>query len=369
MITQTDAKDKATNLGRMRGKGLIARNAVVPDGDSFLIALYSLRNSGRKMEIHVGRNESGRFVCSCAEFEHEAVASEDFACEHIYAVRLWQQQHAGPGDIRLNSDDQAQMQGQAKGKAMMRMKEVETKLNGDERQATRTVPHTTESTQNDFSSVLHLLRQPVDEKLIRVREGWTDRAGRKHPVEYIEWHTVADLLDRICPLWSHCVKSITEINGMVAVVASLTIGGITREGVGTGTGDTETGIKKAEHDALKRAAVKFGIARELYQKEGDMTEGGVVVTRLHRDRSSLPYQSSDTSSTDARAKGMNDLVTAKQLGMIRHLAHEAQVDAEAECQQMYECKPEDLNKRAASKLIETLMNRVGAKSRNVARAS
>ena len=50
---------------------------------------------------------------------------------------------------------------------------------------------------------------------------------------------------------------------------AITIDGVTREGVGTGTADNETGIKKAEHDALKRAAIKFGIARELYQRESE----------------------------------------------------------------------------------------------------
>jgi len=43
-----------------------------------------------------------------------------------------------------------------------------------------------------------------------------------------------------------------------------TISGVTREGVGTGLADSETGIKKAEHDALKRAAVKFGVVRDCY---------------------------------------------------------------------------------------------------------
>jgi hypothetical protein len=193
----------------------------------------------------------------------------------------------------------------------------------------------------------------------------TDRTGRKHTVEYIEWHTVADLLDRICPSWSHHVKSISQIGETVAVVASLSIGGITREGVGTGAGDTETGIKKAEHDALKRAAVKFGIARDLYQRESE----SAVEAGENRTKQSPKSLASDAPISDPTAKDMSDLITPKQLSMIRRLAQESSMDAEAECQTMYKCKVEDLNKRAASKLIETLMSHAGMNKQPMTRAS
>src|SRR5829696_3945242 len=91
--------------------------------------------------------------------------------------------------------------------------------------------------------------------------------GRDHEVGNVEWHAVADLLDRICIEWSHQVNQIKQIGDFVAVTAAITIQGVTRQGVGTGSAYDEKGIKKAEHDALKRAAVKFGIARELYRKE------------------------------------------------------------------------------------------------------
>ncbi|MCA1628400.1 MAG: SWIM zinc finger family protein, partial [Acidobacteria bacterium] len=100
-----------------------------------------------------------------------------------------------------------------------------------------------------FTNTLRQLRQPIDPKLVKTREGWRDRNGNTHMVEYVEWHTVADLLDRLTPTWSHSVRGIVQINDMVAVTAAITINGVTREGTGTGTADNETGIKKAEHDA------------------------------------------------------------------------------------------------------------------------
>src|SRR5207237_513209 len=121
----------------------------------------------------------------------------------------------------------------------------------------------------NFRAILDELQGPLPEQLVKQRVGWTDRSGREHEVDYIEWHVVADILDRVTPEWSHAVRDIKQIGGLVAVTASITIRGVTREGIGTGEAIDEKGIKKAEHDALKRAAVKFGIARELYRKDAD----------------------------------------------------------------------------------------------------
>ncbi len=192
-----------------------------------------------------------------------------------------------------------------------------------------------------FTNTLRALRQQIDPNSIKTREGWTDRQGNLHMVEYVEWHTVADLLDRITPTWSHSVRDVKQIGDMVAVTAAITIDGVTREGVGTGTAESEMGIKKAEHDALKRAAVKFGIARDLYQRESDVIE---------KQGAAQPGQ----FPSDPLAKSMADLVTPKQLGMIRALAREAGVDVEEECQSVLRCKTDELSKRAASSFIDHL---------------
>jgi hypothetical protein len=197
-----------------------------------------------------------------------------------------------------------------------------------------------------FTNTLRTLRQPIEPKFIKTREGWRDRNGNTHMVEYVEWHTVADLLDRVAPTWSHSVRGIVQIGDMVAVTAAISIDGVTREGVGTGTADNETGIKKAEHDALKRAAIKFGIGRELYQRESEVIEqtGSAPQSEFPRD---------------PLAKSMGDLVTPKQLGMIRALAREAGVDVEEECQQVLRCRTEELSKKAASSFIDHLKNLQG----------
>jgi hypothetical protein len=208
-----------------------------------------------------------------------------------------------------------------------------------------------------FAKTLSTLKQPVEPRLIKTREGWRDRNGNQHMVEYVEWHTVADILDRVAPTWSHAVRGIVQIGEMVAVTCAITIDGVTREGVGTGNADNETGIKKAEHDALKRAAIKFGIARELYQRESEVIE-----------REGAGPQPGDFPK-DPLAKSMADLVTPKQLGMIRALAREAGVDPDEESQAVMRVRTEELSKRAASSFIDHLKGLQREQTFEVRRAS
>ena len=197
----------------------------------------------------------------------------------------------------------------------------------------------------DFSTTLRELRKTVDPNLVRQRAGRRDRNGNVQMVEYVEWHTVADILDETAPNWGHTVKDIRSIGEIITVTVAITIDGVTREGIGTGRAINETGIKKAEHDALKRAAVKFGIARELYKREFDsidIDEETAAATILR--------------SADPVAKNLGDMVTGKQLNMIRMLAREADIDAERECSEIMRCGVTELSRRAASELIEHLQN-------------
>src|ERR1043165_7281866 len=116
-----------------------------------------------------------------------------------------------------------------------------------------------------IESVLAALSQPLPETVVRQRVGWRDASGQERMVVYIEWHTAADILEEVCPDWAHEVRDIAVIGDLVAVTAAITIQGITRCGIGVDSALDERGIKGAEHDALKRAAVKFGLARSLYR--------------------------------------------------------------------------------------------------------
>jgi hypothetical protein len=398
------ATDRKAIMRDKRAQGIAAMGLVTREGDHFRVATPSLR--GRTAKYEVWRDEAGKVRCSCLEFEEHASEDATFRCEHILAVKhsllaknseaVTKQQTETPvaatseTAVAPNTDTNAPEKRETRNAAQEAEIEVarsEREQNETEEAVTAVVTtaaapasnlrslakHTNteeqemnkrqdkiaiaQSEENEemalaadlvapivplaFTNTLRALKQQIDPNVIKTREGWKDRQGNTHMVEYVEWHAVADILDRVAPTWQHAVRNVAQIGDMVAVTCAITIDGVTREGVGTGTAESEMGIKKAEHDALKRAAVKFGIARELYQRETEVIEKEGTAPQSEFPR-------------DPLAKSMADLVTPKQLGMIRALAREAGVDVEEECQSVLRCKTDELSKRAASSFIDHL---------------
>lgn len=405
--------DKKAILRDKRAQGIAAMGLVTREGDRFRVATPTLR--GRKSSYEVWRDDAGKVRCSCLEYEEQAQEDASFRCEHILAVKhsllaknteaVTKQQPVAetvaqpvasteaaqaPVAVEPNTNTNASEKRASKKAINVAERLVRSERERDETAEAAPVVENTDDvsnvralakhidieehemnkqkdktaiaqmTENEmigqmtavadgvapvvplaFTNTLRALRQQFDPSVVKTREGWTDRSGNTHMVEYVEWHAVADILDRVTPTWSHSVRNVTQIGDMVAVTAAITIDGVTREGVGTGTAESEMGIKKAEHDALKRAAVKFGIARELYQRETEVIEKEGAAPQGQFPR-------------DPLAKSMTDLVTPKQLGMIRALAREAGVDVEEECQTVLRCKTDELSKRAASSFIDHL---------------
>jgi hypothetical protein len=300
-----------------KGRALAAMGHVSRTDDGFEVT-----TSGRRRETHrVWRDLEGRVRCACPEFGE----NEDprFRCEHILAVKYYLEPPID--EVSPSGLPETVVAGDAV--------EVEAPAAVYEEPA---VFERTIAASSSFEEVLAELSRPLPDEVVRQRVGWTDRHGREHEVDYVEWHVVADILDRVYPRWSHSVRNITQIGGLVAVTASISIDGVTREGIGTGEAIDEKGIKKAEHDALKRAAVKFGIARELYRKDTDFGDAA------------------GARSDDPVARTLTDLVTPKQLVAIRAIANASGIDAEKRSLELYNCRPEELTKRAASTLIDEL---------------
>jgi hypothetical protein len=206
--------------------------------------------------------------------------------------------------------------------------------------------NTSDDTVHSFQDKISRLSKPLDKSQIRTRPGVKGKNGNAdHDFSYVPWHIVANILDDSAPGWSHVIKSIQVIGELVVVVVALTIDGVSREGIGTGRASDETGIKKAEHDALKRAAVKFGVARELYDKDvapSGSRSGGNSNFDLQRP------------PAEPKCHGNADRITPRQLNMIRALATELGISEEEEAKAHLNCPVEELNKKAASWLITYL---------------
>ena len=98
---------------------------------------------------------------------------------------------------------------------------------------------------------------------IRWRVGSTNSNKSKGMLlGYIDARTAMDKLDALDPEWSDEYREVS-LNGSTGIECRLRAKGILRTDVGVPS-NTE-GLKGAYSDALKRAAVKHGIGRELYE--------------------------------------------------------------------------------------------------------
>ncbi len=109
------------------------------------------------------------------------------------------------------------------------------------------------------------LAEPFPEEEIRWRvEALSKDKRRALVVPYVDVRAVLDRLDEaVGPEgWRDAYELLAQGEGFFAVRCRLTVLGVTKEDVGEGES-----LKAAFSDALKRAAVKFGVGRHLYRME------------------------------------------------------------------------------------------------------
>jgi hypothetical protein len=210
-----------------------------------------------------------------------------------------------------------------------------------------------ENVSYDAESVLRALKQEVDPSLIRQREGWRDRNGNVKMVDYIEWHTACDILDDVYPEWSHQIKTVQMDGNVVYCIVALTVAGVTREGLGCGDATRgETGFKKAEHDALKRAAVKFGVARDLYHKE----EGAYEQSGVSGGGNGAPKVYTNERPADPFLRDPKDAPSEGQGRAMFAISKAVGYDQDAFAAQLFPgcTSVSQLNRKAASFMIDQL---------------
>jgi predicted nucleic acid-binding Zn finger protein len=347
-----------TTQRKKKAKAMVAIGAVRRDDKAHVV-------SNGKFDYIVTRNQEREIVCDCPYYVE--LREQDEQCEHILAVKEFVSK------------------GEPMPKAVReKAKEVETEAEEtefDNQVGSSESPTTAENRSNP--SWFKKLQQPLPVSLVKQREGWYDKkSGEQVMVDYIEWHSVVKLLNAAVGYnWTWQVISITTGEAGTLCHGRITVDGyITRDGIGCGD-SSEKGVKGAEHDALKRAATKFGIALELYDKDAEhgVEESSNMVDEPFDNPKPNKTRADSAVATAAKrqqaagkagnasgdnpnvATGLTNLVTAKQLGLINYLAKEAGIfNVEAECAEVCGCDPVELSKAGASTFIDHLKAAAGA---------
>lgn len=117
--------------------------------------------------------------------------------------------------------------------------------------------------------VMKALREPFDESLVEIKPQVVDRDnGTALAVSYVDARAVAERLDSATGGdWEFRAEVVVSATDHVVIKGTLTVCGVTREDFGEYTADNRSDMemyKAAVSDALKRAAVQFGVGRDLY---------------------------------------------------------------------------------------------------------
>lgn len=184
-------------------------------------------------------------------------------------------------------------------------------------------------------TVFELLREPIPDSYIKTKQA-RSKGGQTSDIRYISWYTAIELLDDRAPGWTCEIKEVGHLSGMVFVRVALTIEGVTRENVGCEDDDKEgwgDSFSNAYGMAIRRAAVLFGLGRELYDKS--------------KNRSAQPQRQSyqpppPTTQQASRATSKPsttdraDLINGGQMNAIRQKAGASGFDVEDFIQSKYE---------------------------------
>lgn len=181
------------------------------------------------------------------------------------------------------------------------------------------------------------LAQPFDLSEIQLKVQATNKdRTRGMVVAYIDARAVIDRLDEVVGPegWHDTYEVLTNTTQdgvrLVEVLCRLTIGDVYKEDVGEGDS-----MKAAFSDALKRAAVKFGIGRYLYRlpkvwaeldQYGNIKDPEGVKAQLFGGKPAQREQAQAQDTKPAQSLG-GARISDKQIALIKRLAREIQEDA------------------------------------------
>ncbi len=192
---------------------------------------------------------------------------------------------------------------------------------------------------SDWSlDVFEKLSRPFDASDVQIKVQAVSKDKKKgQVVAYVDARVVIDRLDEVVGPWNWkdeyevLVSEEGESGRVVEVKCRLTVLGVTKEDVGEGDS-----MKAAFSDALKRAAVKFGVGRYLYRLPklwADLDDYGrikdieAVRARILGDGAApTKDEPKDSGPKPAERKGP----TEAQISLIRKLARKQGVKEDSE---------------------------------------
>jgi hypothetical protein len=106
------------------------------------------------------------------------------------------------------------------------------------------------------------LRERLREKFPKEQVGKLPRTDKRPALDYVGHAAVTDRLNRYAPDWTYTIDKLFDHGGTTYIAGTMTVGGISR--VEYGDGKTP---KEAIGNFIRRGAMRFGVALDLWSKE------------------------------------------------------------------------------------------------------
>lgn len=294
------AKERRAAYRDRHARTLASLGMVIRRGDRFRVREITART--RRPAYTVWRHSKTRWVrCTCEDYKARRGDDPKYRCAHVLAVKAHLEAERG----RAAAVESAAPVIEISAKRAVAARETKP--------ANRRRP-----------------RLPRDPDLLAVRSAWTD---------------IADTLDRVALHWSHHVMLVAKYGAsLVKVVAAVTVDNVTRLGTGWGALGA-AGVRKAEDEALKKAATRFrAVALALMEAGGGDPHGGGAAGETAAGRLSKLRGRPE-------AKSQTTTATPKQLERLRRLERELGLAEDERAQLLFGCAAAVLAKRFASVLL------------------
>lgn len=202
----------------------------------------------------------------------------------------------------------------------------------------------------NYAEIKKELRKPIPANLISSRPSYS-KGEQVGTIEFVNVTDYKELLDERAGVWTAQVNEFKQVGNSLCLILRLSIhaddGVFSQDGTGIEPIDTDSygdPFSNAYSQGLRRACESHGLSRELWKKDSNQS------TREGSGQSSFANQKPENIENPIAATAV-DLVTAKQLGMIRALGRTVNVLPDEECFDLFKCKTDELSRKAASSFI------------------
>jgi hypothetical protein len=313
------SSERAEQFRRQRAIGLVTLRLVSREGDAFVVKTPFLREPRPSARVW---KEAGRIRCDCDELATGRRKDPKYRCTHILAVKyaLETNQVYEPKPERAQAPETPDL--------------VELARKALARHAANMPTPGTEPTAPDADELTPELDELAQRTTLK---------------------QIMEALDHVAPKWGHRINQVRRTaHRTLSVTVTLTVGGVARQGTGEGSAAGDIGLRRAEAEAMKRAALKFKrVAEAVTTNTPDPPSPGEAGTKKP-----LPFKFRGSPES----KTIRNMMTPTQRRTLESIAARSNSTAEEECQAIFRCTLNNISKRAATALITFLEGQPGQDS-------